>query len=65
MENQKRGWRRLISFFIAVILFFSLAITEVLPVHAENYKCPICNEYTSSMHSILRPIELKYLKVIE
>ena len=45
MENQKRGWRRLVSFLIAVVLFFSLAITEVLPVHAENYKCPICHEW--------------------
>ena len=28
-------------------------------------KCPICNEYTSSIHSKLKPIELKYLKIVE
>lgn len=28
-------------------------------------KCPICNNYTRSIHSKLKPIELKYLKVIE
>lgn len=28
-------------------------------------KCPICNEYTSSIHDVLKPIELKYLKLFE
>ena len=28
-------------------------------------KCPICNEYTSSIHDKLKPIELKYLKIFE
>lgn len=28
-------------------------------------KCPICNEYTSSIHDKLKPIELKYLKIAE
>ena len=28
-------------------------------------KCPYCNEYTSSVHDKLKPIELKYLKVVE
>ena len=28
-------------------------------------RCPICNEYTSSIHDKLRPIELKYLKILE
>ena len=27
--------------------------------------CPICNEYTRSIHDKLRPIELKYLKIVE
>lgn len=28
-------------------------------------KCPICGEYTSSVHDKLKPIELKYLKIVE
>ena len=28
-------------------------------------KCPICGEYTKSIHDKLKPIELKYLKVAE
>lgn len=28
-------------------------------------KCPICNEYTRSIHDKLKPIELKYLKIVE
>lgn len=28
-------------------------------------KCPICNEYTSSIHDVFQPIELKYLKLFE
>ena len=28
-------------------------------------RSPICNEYTSSIHDKLRPIELKYLKILE
>ena len=28
-------------------------------------KCPYCNEYTSSIHDRLKPIELKYLKLFE
>ena len=31
----------------------------------KNDKCPICDEYTSSIHDRLKPIEIKYLKVIE
>ena len=27
--------------------------------------CPICNEYTRSIHDKLKPIELKYLKIVE
>lgn len=27
--------------------------------------CPTCNEYTSSIHDTLKPIHLKYLKVME
>lgn len=28
-------------------------------------KCPLYHEYTSSIHDKLKPIEIKYLKVIE
>lgn len=28
-------------------------------------KCPMCNEYTTSIHDKLKPIELKYLKIVE
>ena len=28
-------------------------------------KCPVCGEYTSSIHDKLKPIELKYLKIVE
>ena len=40
---------------------------KVIYVESKNKKdkCPICNEYTSSIHDRLKPIEVKYLKVIE
>lgn len=40
---------------------------KVIYVESKNkkQKCPICGEYTSSIHNKLKPIELKYLKVIE
>lgn len=40
---------------------------KIIYVESKNKKdkCPICSEYTSSIHSKLSPIELKYLKVIE
>ncbi len=40
---------------------------KIIYVESKNkkVKCPICNEYTSSIHDKLKPIELKYLKVIE
>ena len=28
-------------------------------------KCPICGEYTKSIHDKLKPIEIKYLKILE
>ena len=28
-------------------------------------KCPICGEYTKSMHDKLKPIEIKYIKIVE
>ena len=28
-------------------------------------KCPDCGKYTSSIHDKLKPIELKYLKIVE
>ena len=40
---------------------------KVIYVESKNKKdkCPLCNEYTSSIHDKLKPIEIKYLKVIE
>lgn len=40
---------------------------KVIYVENKNKKdkCPVCNEYTSSIHDKLKPIEVKYLKVIE
>jgi len=40
---------------------------KVIYVESKNKKdkCPICNEYTSSIHDRIKPIEIKYLKVIE
>lgn len=40
---------------------------KVIYVESKNkkVKCPICNEYTSSIHDKLKPIEVKYLKVVE
>ena len=40
---------------------------KVIYVESKNKKdkCPVCNEYTSSIHDKLKPIEIKYLKVIE
>lgn len=40
---------------------------KIIYVESKNkkQKCPLCEEYTSSIHDRLKPIELKYLKVIE
>lgn len=40
---------------------------KIIYVESKNKKdkCPVCNEYTSSVHDKLKPIEVKYLKVIE
>ncbi len=40
---------------------------KVICVESKNKKdkCPVCKEYTSSIHDKLKPIEVKYLKVIE
>ena len=42
-------------------------LIKVISVISKNNKqmCPICNEYTSSVHDTLKPIELKYLKLFE
>ena len=42
-------------------------MVKVVYVESKNKKdkCPICDEYTSSIHDRLKPIEIKYLKVIE
>lgn len=40
---------------------------KIICVESKNKKdkCPVCGEYTSSIHDRLKPIEVKYLKVIE
>lgn len=40
---------------------------KIIYVESKNkkQKCPKCGEYTSSIHDKLKPIELKYLKVVE
>lgn len=40
---------------------------KVIYVESNKKKevCPICNEYTRSVHDKLKPIELKYLKIVE
>ena len=40
---------------------------KIINVESKNKKekCPVCCEYTSSIHDRLKPIEVKYLKVIE
>lgn len=40
---------------------------KIIYVESKNKKqrCPKCNEYTSSVHDKLKPIKLKYLKVVE
>lgn len=40
---------------------------KVIYVESKKKKaiCPICNESTSSIHDRLKPIELKYLKIVE
>ena len=42
-------------------------IKKIIYVESKNKKekCPICGEYTKSVHDKLKPIELKYLKVAE
>lgn len=40
---------------------------KIINVETKNkkQKCPLCGEYTSSIHDRLKPIELKYLKLFE
>lgn len=40
---------------------------KVIYVESNKKKeiCPVCNEYTRSIHDKLKPIELKYLKIVE
>ena len=40
---------------------------KIICVESKNKKdkCPACGEYTSSIHDRLKPIEVKYLKIIE
>lgn len=40
---------------------------KIIYVESKNKKdkCPVCQEYTNSIHDKLKPIEIKYLKVIE
>lgn len=40
---------------------------KVIYVESKNRKekCPMCGKYTSSIHDKLKPIELKYLKIVE
>ena len=40
---------------------------KIIYVESKNKKekCPVCCEYTRSIHDRLKPIEVKYLKVIE
>ena len=40
-------------------------LIKVISVISKNNKqrCPICNEYTSSVYDTLKPIKLKYLKI--
>lgn len=42
-------------------------MTKIIYVESKKKKemCPICNEYTRSIHDKLKPIELKYLKIVE
>lgn len=42
-------------------------LIKVIYVESKNkkQKCPVCREYTRSIHDKLKSIELKYLKVIE
>ena len=36
-----------------------------LKKNSKKEKCPYCNEYTKSIHDKLKPIKIKYLKVVE
>lgn len=40
---------------------------KIITIESKNkkQKCPNCNEYTTSIYDKLKPIKLKYLKVIE
>lgn len=42
-------------------------MTKIIYVESnkKKEKCPICKEYTKSIHDKLKPIELKYLKIVE
>lgn len=42
-------------------------VIKVIYVESKNKKvrCSKCNEYTNSIHDRLKPIELKYLKIVE
>ena len=40
---------------------------KIIYVESKNKKgkCPVCGEYTKSVHDKLKPIEMKYLKILE
>ena len=40
---------------------------KIIYIESKNkkQKCPVCNEYTKSIHDKLKPMELKYLKIVE
>lgn len=40
---------------------------KIIEIETKNkkQKCPLCGEYTTSVHDKLKPIELKYLKLFE
>ena len=42
-------------------------VKKIIYLESKNKKekCPNCDEYTSSIHDKLKPIELKYLKIVE
>lgn len=38
---------------------------KIIYIESKNkkQKCPVCNEYTKSIHDKLKPMELKYFKI--
>lgn len=40
-------------------------IVVTLKSKIKKYRCPTCNQYTSSVHDRLKPIKIKYLKLAE